>query len=315
MSQNSQAVSKEFPFQADANTFSIANAYSLAQVSSLAYKHFEDNDQGNKDRTFFIEQVKAWGFSEYYFYDCHNIDDDAQGLILADDEKIIIAFRGTEVSAMQDVLTDLDLKQVRQFGGRVHRGFCTTFRSLWSSELRIWEGAEELVHKPGMKGTLEKLLNLKKRPLFVTGHSLGAAMAVLCSVACGEDLQVFQPMISLYDYGQPRVGDESFNETLHKYVKLIFRVVNNNDIVARIPVDISQNSSVIDYKHTGKLIYLDTDQKVHLEDLGWWQQKKDMLKGRLEDLGNLGTDGIKDHNLGDYISILKGAFDNPQNIV
>lgn len=316
MSSSPQAVvSTEFPFNPEATGFDIANAYSLAQVSSLAYKRFEDDNQGNTDKAFFLEQVKAWGFADYYFYDCHNIDDDAQGLILADDDKIIVAFRGTEVAEIQDVMTDLDLRQVNRYNGRVHRGFYTTFRSIWKSELRIWDGAEELDNPPGIRNTLKKLLAHKQRPLFVTGHSLGAAMAVICSVACGEELQEFKPTITVYDYGQPRVGNEGFNETLHKYVNLMFRVVNNNDVVARIPVDIIQKSSVIDYEHTGKLIYLDTERKVHLEDMGWWQRKKDMLKGRLEDLGDLGTDGIKDHNLGDYIAILKGAYDDPKNIV
>lgn len=316
MSSSPQTVvSTEFPFNPGATDFDIANAYSLAQVSSLAYKRFEDNNEGNTDQTAFIEQVEAWGFSKFYFFDCHNIEDDAQGLILADDDKIIIAFRGTETSEIQDVMTDLKLKQVDRFGGRVHRGFYTAFELLWDSELRIWEGAAEITQKPGMKNTLKALLHEKERPLFVTGHSLGAAMAVLCSVACGEDLQAFQPTITLYNYGQPRVGNEAFNDTLHKYVKLMFRVVNNNDVVARIPVDIIKQSSILEYEHTGKLIYLDTESKVHLEDMGWWKRKTDMLKGRLEDLGKPGTDGIKDHSLDRYVSILKGAFDDPNNIV
>ena len=317
MSDQSQpAVSTELPFQLGTTSFDIGNAYSLAQVSSLAYKRFEDNDQDkNKDRSFFLKQVKAWGFDEYYFFDSRSIDEDGQGLILADSEKIIVAFRGTETSQIQDVITDLKLSQITRLGGKVHRGFFAAFYSLWNSELRVWEGEQELIKKPGMKFTLEKLLGLKKRPIFVTGHSLGGAMAILGATACYQDLDVDQPMVSLYTYGQPRVGDEAFNQTLTQSVKAIFRVVNNNDVVARIPVDIVRRMSLLDYKHAGKLIYLDTAEKVHLEDLGWWEKSKDRLWGRLEDLGKLGTDGLNDHNLDDYISILKDAYDNPQNIV
>jgi triacylglycerol lipase len=321
-------MSTEFPFAPNASGFDIGNAYSLAQVSSLAYKRFEDDET---EQEFFVKQVRAWGISEYYFFDCKNIFQDAQGLLLADDEKIILAFRGTEVAQIQDVIADLKLKQIEALGGRVHRGFYTSFRSLWSADLRIWHGNEEFKQQPGIKSILIGLLQKKKRPIFVTGHSLGGAMAVLGAAACGIELkQAFPELndlaIGLYTYGQPRVGDGQFLDQLEKNVPLVFRVVNNNDVVARIPVDVVKKVNFLEYQHAGRLIYLDTQHNVHEKDLGWFERTKDEFWGRLEDLGKFGTDGIKDHSLDQseeeksgvikgYKAILRNAYHNPSKII
>jgi triacylglycerol lipase len=325
----SNEVSTEFPFAPSASGFDIGNAYSLAQVSSLAYKKFEDDET---EKQFFRDKITEWKITEYYFFDCKNIFQDAQGMVLADDEKIIVAFRGTEVAQIQDVIADLKLAQLEALGGRVHRGFYTSFSALWSSDLRIWHDDEEIKQQPGIKRILMELLTKKKRPIFVTGHSLGGAMAVLGAAACGIELKQALPelndlVISLYTYGQPRVGDEKFLGQLEKNVPLIFRVVNNNDVVARIPVDLVKKVSLLEYQHAGKLIYLDTQNNVHEKDLGWFERTKDEFWGRLEDLGKFGTDGIKDHSLDlsdeeensgvikGYKAILRNAYHHPSKII
>ena len=59
--------------------------------------------------------------------------------------------------------------------------------------------------------------------LWITGHSLGAALATLCASRYGN-------VQGVYTFGSPRVGNNGFKEKLQ--VK-IYRVVNNDDIVAR----------------------------------------------------------------------------------
>ena len=305
-------MSTNFPFNSQTFDFDIKNAYSLAQVSQLAYVHFEEDEETRKS---FISQANEWGFKQVYFFNFNSVYEDSQGMILADADKIIVGFRGTETSKIQDILTDLKLTQVKRLDGRVHKGFYSSFEDLWVSQIKIWNNEEEINQKTGIKYVLKDLLAEKKRPIFITGHSLGGAMAVLCAAACGIELRDLQLDLSLYTYGQPQVGDGDFTKTLSMNLKGMFRVVNNNDIVARIPIDITKMSQAIDYTHTGEFIYLDTEEKVHLKKLKWWELKKDELLGRLEDIGKPGTDGVKDHDLGKYVSILKGALDNPSNII
>lgn len=306
-------MSQDFPFNPKAIDFDIKNAYSLAKVSQLVYTRFEDNQETIVK---VISQAKEWGFTKTYFFDYSYLEEDSQGMILEDAEKIILAFRGTEPSRLQDWLTDLDLFQIKRLNGRVHQGFYNAFDNLWASKLRIWNDNKEIEKKTDLKDILEDLLTENKRPIWVTGHSLGGAMAVLGAAACGLELQEkFKPDINLYTYGQPRVGDKDFNNSLLNNITTMFRIVNNNDIVARIPIDFIKKIPALNYAHVGELIYLDTNQKVHLEDLGWWQKTKDEFWGRIQDTGKPGPDGIKDHDLSKYIAILKGALDNPNNII
>jgi len=67
--------------------------------------------------------------------------------------------------------------------------------------------------------------------IYVTGHSLGAAIATLAAA----DLYQLTPDISLYTYGSPRVGDETFAKYFDKIVPDSFRVVAHQDFVPKVP--------------------------------------------------------------------------------
>jgi len=78
--------------------------------------------------------------------------------------------------------------------------------------------------------------------LWVTGHSLGAALATLCA---GR----YNNVQGVYTFGSPRVGNDGFKEKLDAN---IYRVVNNDDIVARVPPPGT-------YVHVGELKFIDSD--------------------------------------------------------
>ncbi|NDJ16051.1 lipase family protein [Myxacorys almedinensis] len=68
----------------------------------------------------------------------------------------------------------------------------------------------------------------------VTGHSLGGALATLCTV----DLQFNfsgQFAIDNYTFGAPRVGNDGFVESFNRRIPDSFRFVYGMDIVAAIP--------------------------------------------------------------------------------
>jgi hypothetical protein len=71
--------------------------------------------------------------------------------------------------------------------------------------------------------------------VFVTGHSLGGALAVLAaSVLLSEGRQ---QIAAVYTYGQPRVGDPEFSAAFDaKLGALTFRYVNDLDIVPHVPL-------------------------------------------------------------------------------
>ena len=62
-------------------------------------------------------------------------------------------------------------------------------------------------------------------PLWISGHSLGAALATLTA-------DRFPKVRSLYTFGSPRVGDREFAEN---FTVEAHRFVNGNDIISRLP--------------------------------------------------------------------------------
>eukprot|EP00245_Coleochaete_scutata_P005512 TRINITY_DN19146_c0_g1_i1.p1 TRINITY_DN19146_c0_g1~~TRINITY_DN19146_c0_g1_i1.p1 ORF type:complete len:540 (+),score=64.94 TRINITY_DN19146_c0_g1_i1:142-1761(+) len=88
--------------------------------------------------------------------------------------------------------------------------------------------------------------------LFVTGHSLGGALAALFTSLLVVDSPVaLKKLKGLITFGQPRVGDLTFTWYLHhrlcepelRYI----RILHCNDIVARVPFD----DDVFQFKHLG----------------------------------------------------------------
>lgn len=95
---------------------------------------------------------------------------------------------------------------------------------------------------------------LKANPdykLYVTGHSLGGALASIVAfyLACEEDIQLPVTCIS---FASPRVGDYGFRKAtnmLEQAKRLrVLRVINENDTVAVMPM--------VNYKHAGWQIRL-----------------------------------------------------------
>ena len=122
---------------------------------------------------------------------------------------LILAFRGTETKAIEDIRSDAKVGlQDAPGGGRVHPGFYRAFAS---------------VQQP-----IQQALDaLGDDPLYVTGHSLGGALAVVATRYLKHP-----QMAATYTYGGPRVGDDAF---FNDFRVPVYRVVNGADVVARLP--------------------------------------------------------------------------------
>ncbi|EAY79924.1 hypothetical protein OsI_35090 [Oryza sativa Indica Group] len=80
----------------------------------------------------------------------------------------------------------------------------------------------------------------------VTGHSLGAALAVLTAYDIttnspmqrhggGDDDDGEAPMVTAVSFGGPRVGNAAFRRRLEESGGKVLRVVNSNDVVTKVP--------------------------------------------------------------------------------
>jgi hypothetical protein len=92
--------------------------------------------------------------------------------------------------------------------------------------------------------------------LFVTGHSLGGALAALYGAMLyyNEETEITNNLAAIYTFGQPRVGNKAFADYAHGKLGCRYkRVVYCNDIVPRVPFD----DKLFQFKHFGECHYYD----------------------------------------------------------
>ncbi len=198
---------------------------------------------------------------------------DTQAFVASNDDSMVVSFRGT--SSLKDAMTDINVDLVGGVGGRVHEGFQIALNY-------VWQDLYKLI-----------LANRDKRSLWLTGHSLGAGLACLATAKLVQEKD--QPVNGLYTFGMPRTGDREFAKNFNAtFGDKTFRFVNNNDIVARTPF------RSMGYSHVGQFKYFDENGRLR-DDMNWWEKLLDRVHGRIDDLFELGTDGIKDHSIQEYV--------------
>ena len=236
--------------------FSYANALECANLSSLAYKNEKD----------FKEAATALGYKNIKFF---NVDG-AQAYGMSQGDYIVLAFRGTEPTQLNDIKADLNAMHVRnELGhGRVHKGFKKEVDD-------IWDQIEEWISKR------------KFTQVYTTGHSLGGAMS---TIACSR----LPEGTVCYNFGSPRVGTNSWVKEFDSKFKL-YRFVNNNDIVPRVP------PAFLFYRHAGDLHYINTYGQIRNSTV--WQRFKDRFRGyRMAWAKRQWFDSIADHGMPNYIN-------------
>lgn len=262
-------------FQVAPSSFSIINAWWLAEIARLIYRQEADEVEANSGlptRNDFLRQV---GLRELIFIksalaQCAVIKSDAN----ANAAFRVLVFRGTD--ELIDWLTNLEIKPTEwPGGGLVHQGFLDALETVWSQ--------------------IERQLEADDSPVFYTGHSLGAALATLAAAR--------RPPQALYTYGSPRVGNRAFAATL-RGVK-VYRVVNNRDAVTTVPPPVL-------FHHLGELHYVAHDGQLLVNPdettLGLDRLKRDTTMPAARDWRRHFTDApelLADHAPVNYVAHLE----------
>ena len=264
------------------NSFSdkIMNAHVCAAMSELAYKPLENHEESIKE----ILNVDSDSAEFQYFA---NKKTSTQAFGIANQSAVLIVFRGTQYDLerdpygfIRDWSINFDLKLTNLSTNKphimVHNGFYDSLNS-------IWQGS-----KPSQN--LQQFVeNHAGKTLFLTGHSLGSALATTAGAKLiADDIVSMSDIGGIYTFGSPKCGDATFHEFCQQtgLANTIVRMVNNNDIVAVAPfthdsqkltshflTHLFQNVSNLlvylstipnsnGYRHVGELFYINRHGKI-----------------------------------------------------
>jgi hypothetical protein len=182
--------------------------------------------------------------------------DNTQVYVGENDQALVVAFRGSQAPTTLDGLKDWLLTNANNYlilpegragtdfaaagvGARFHRGFLEALEMIWGS----------------LSARVDEALKAKERPLWVTGHSLGGALALL---AAWRFQRNFISVCEVVTFGAPMIGNEQASKAFElEFPGRIFRYVDVEDVVPLLPsVSLVANA----YSHCPSEVSLTADQ-------------------------------------------------------
>jgi hypothetical protein len=149
-------------------------------------------------------------------------------------DAMIIAFAGTDPLDLLNWISDFYLGRV---DADVHQGFEDAADAVW----------------PDVSAAIERCMN-DGRALFIAGHSLGAAIALV--IADRAHHKKALEHAEVYVFGSPRVGRDDFVSRYNAvFGSTTYRFVHGRDIVPTVP------PSELGFHHVGRLLECDSGQK------------------------------------------------------
>ena len=186
------------------NSESVANwaaAETLAQLSDIAYQPPHEAAESFADLGFDKTMPVVRG--------------SMIGYIVTGEDVTVVVFRGTDFTEVSDWLANIGRSATDTPHGSVHRGFFDAYQS--------------------MKDQVDAILAERDTAhLWVTGHSLGGALALMCAydLEANEDRR----LDGLITFGQPMATRQQFADYIDDLlIGRYARFVNRDDIVPRVP--------------------------------------------------------------------------------
>lgn len=171
------------------------------------------------NKTFHPGQANKW-LSDVEFFDVR----DVQGFTGVYRGRFVVVFKATD-SAFDWIRNLALFMKTIPYGNhrtpiRLHYGF-----------YRAYLAVRKLIHQRFEESYCAAVLT--------TGHSLGAALAVLCAVDlqynCFGNVTMNKELVYCYNMGMPRVGNEAFCRSYNRRVPRTYRIVCGGDIATKLP--------------------------------------------------------------------------------
>ena len=244
----------------------------LARLSALVY--LDGPRLALELQTFLLSgELRSLGNDSQYLYAC------------GADYDVLIC-RGTE-QKLEDVLTNAQYTLVQWPKGsqsNAHQGFNAQADAILAH-------LQQTQPKAGLE-----------RPLWIAGHSLGGALAVLLALQLSKTSGI--KLAGLVTFGQPKVGDAALAQSITQQLLPYYRrYVNQRDIVPQLP-------PLPGYQHSGQLCYFDDLGQLHRNPARWLMLLDQALCTQAQAQAAL-HEYVSDHKMKNYVSLLARQVQPP----
>ncbi len=231
--------------------------------------------------------------------------DNTQVYVAESPDHLVVAFRGTEdptsIDGLKDwLLTDaMNLLVVPEgrlghdlsaagVGAKFHKGFVDAIAEIWEP----------------LRDEVEAKMKQSDRPLWITGHSLGGALALLAAWLLKRR---FINVHQIYTYGAPMIGNQKASDAFNReFSGKIFRYVSGRDPVPKLP-GLSLVANEFTHVETAQVLGADpmTNLSQFVGAIGS-QAVKGLLAGSLiDDVWKYVNEQVSAHFLDAYDGLLK----------
>lgn len=217
------------------------NAYTYGRLSALAYNHENEPNHLWSERVTAELAADGWEARCFHTGDC-------EAIVAHRDDRVIVAFRGTEPGNLNDMMTDLR-------GLRKHRLRCSVkvHYGAYRSLMQVWPDLLPYIRKVSEGRTVD-----------LTGHSLGGMLASIATL-----LLIDEPIRigNLATFGAPPAGNgEAASAICYALSGRTIRYVHCSDWVPRIRIQ-----WMLGYRHFNGLRYIDRTGVVLQSPRGWYR--------------------------------------------
>ncbi|XP_068634725.1 phospholipase A(1) DAD1, chloroplastic-like [Aristolochia californica] len=181
-----------------------------------------------------VNRAPSWMSKQSSWIGYVAVTDDPETISRLGRRDVVIAYRGTVtclewLENMRSILTQIPGCATSGCSPMVENGFWSLFTSGSLKRPSLCETVRDEVRR--------LLKRYKDEPISitVTGHSLGAALAVLTAYDITMTFRHQSLPVTVYSFAGPRVGNESFRLHVERHGSKILRIVNSQDVITKVP--------------------------------------------------------------------------------
>ncbi len=210
-------------------------------VKKYLHAYIFNRGESRLDKKQIIKMLEYCGMS---YSDCQAEGSDGKLIFVNDKKTGIQCFLRVNSSILTIVFRGSDSKKDWQADFKFWEALIPY--NHFSHKIKVHTGFISTYKSHSVRGKIREFVNENIKKIYVTGHSYGAALAILCAIdlRCNFPHKDYEVVV----FGCPRVGNKAFKNFYNLRLFKTLRVEHRRDIVPKVPF------AFLGYRHVGAKI-------------------------------------------------------------